>query len=430
MSEKKPSIATAVQQHLAQRFRITRVYMLTGLVFLGPAWISLIHASVAISQNEWHHPSFLAAIHLFVVGFALTVVYGAIVQIVPVVFQGRLYSIRLGYVQYMFTVLGACSFPVGFLAEKWNVVAAGGCLVLVSFVLLCWNLGQSIRTLKKRTEALGITATFLFLLITVILGIGMSLGASLGNRSAWSIHIIVGVTGWFTTLILALTPRLMSFFVSSHYKKLRHSKPEFLFLGGMLAVVAGTALKDEGMGVSVAVGLSVGGWIVYGWGYFQLLMNLYIHFRRRRRQDVEWILNWIVAGLYGGFPVLGIWAIASSRLGDRWTLAVMMVLIFGFLQWCIAAYMAKIMPFLRRAGRYPHGTAPETDRGSRKRPPAIRDMIPKTPTVTALLGYATGAIFLLTGVLIGQAAFTLAGAIVGTVAWILYVAAMVIMYQR
>lgn len=57
-------------------------------------------------------------------------------------------------------------------------------------------------------------------------------------------------------------------------------------------------------------------------------------------------------------------------------------------------------------------------------------MIPKTPTVTALLGYATGAIFLLTGVLIGQAAFTLAGAIVGTVAWILYVAAMVIMYQR
>ena len=426
MSRNQSPVSTDIQRRLAQRFRITRVYMLTGLVFLGPAWLSLIHAAEAISQNKWHHPSFLAAIHLFMVGFALTVVYGAILQIVPVVFQGRLHSIRLGYIQYVLTVFGAILFPLGFLLQKWHIVGAGGFSVLASFILLFWNLGKSARTLKKRREALGILTTFLFLLITVILGIGMALGYPFAHRSAWSAHIIIGVSGWYTTLILTLTSRLMSFFVASRYKKLRQSRSEFLLLGGMLAIAAGTVLKGEGTSVSTV--LLIGGWGLYLWSYLHLLIRLYFHFRKRRRQEVEWVLNWIITGLYGGFPILAVWAFASSRLGDSWTLGVMLLLIFGFLQWCIAAYMAKIMPFLRKTGRYPHGST--ADAGGSRRPPAIREMLPKTPTVIALSGFAVSALFLLTGVLSSQTAITLAGSIMGTAAWGLYVAAMVIMYQR
>ena len=430
MLRDKSSVAANVHRSLAQRFRITRIYMVTGLAFLGPAWFSLIRASEAITQGQWHDPSLLAAIHLFVVGYALTVVHGAILQIVPVVFQGRLHSIRLGYIQYVFMVLGSFSFPVGFLTKQWNIVAAGGISVLVAFLLLFWNLVQTARTLKKRTEALGTMVTFLFLLATAILGIGMALGYPLVGRATLPLHMVIGITGWFTTLVVVLSPRLMSFFVSSHYKKLRRSRPEFLLLIGMLAVVAGMALRADGTVTSAATGMLVTGWILYFAGYLQVLIHLYRHFRNRRRKDVEWVLKWIVIGLYGGLPVLATWAVVSSGFGSRWSFAIMLLFIFGFLQWGIAGYMAKILPFLRRAGRVSHGAAPNTDQVSGKRLPSVQDMLPQTPTVTALLGFAIAAILLTVGVLTGLGTLTVAGAIMGTVAWALYATAMVVMYRR
>lgn len=434
-------IAADVHRGLSRRFRMTRIHMVTGLAFLGPAWLSLIHAAEAITRGEWHHPSLLAAIHLFVVGYASIVVYGAILQIVPVVFQGRLYSIRLAYIQFVFMVLGSFSIPVGFLAKQWHIVTAGGTSVLIAFALLFWNLGQTARTLKKRTEALGVMATFVFLFVTVLLGLGMASGYPPIGRATLPVHIVIGVTGWFTTLILVLSPRLISFFVSSHSKKLRRSRPEFPLLAGMPLVAIGFVLRVEGTVASLATGMFVGGWILYFTGYLQLLINLYRHFRNRRSKEVEWTLKWIVGGLYGGILVLGVWAIvftgfvkkwmlASSPLLDRITLSVTLLVIFGFLQWMIGAYMAKIMPFLRRMGRYSHGSAPETDQARKIRPPGVRDILPRTPIVLALLGFAIGVVFLTAGVLIGQEALTLTGAATGTAAWVLYTAAMVVMYGR
>jgi len=437
----KPLIADDVHRDLSRRFRMTRIHMVTGLAFLGPAWLSLIHAAEAITRGEWHHPSLLAAIHLFVVGYASNVVCGAILQIVPVVFQGRLYSIRLAYIQFVFMVLGSFSIPVGFLAKQWQIVTAGGTSVLIAFVLLFWNLGQTARTLKKRTEALGVMATFVFLFVTVLLGLGMASGNPPIDRVTLPVHIVIGVTGWFTTLILVLSPRLISFFVSSHSKKLRRSRPEFLLLAGISLVAIGFVLRVEGTVASLAMVMFLGGWILYFTGYLQLLINLYRHFRNRRRKEVEWTLKWIVGGLYGGILVLGVWAIvftgfvqkwmlASSSLMDRITLSVTLLVIFGFLQWMIGAYMAKIMPFLRRMGRYSHGSAPETDQARKIRPPGVWDMLPRTPIVLALLGFAIGVVSLTAGVLIGQESLTLTGATTGTAAWVLYTAAMVVMYGR
>lgn len=420
---------------LARRFRITRVYMLTGLAFLGPAWLSLVQAAEAVAQGQWHDPFLLSAVHLFVVGYALTVVQGAMLQIVPVAFQGRLYSIRLGGVQYVLMVLGAIAFPVGFLAKQWHIVAGGGMLVLAAYALLFWNLGQTARTLKKRAEALEMMSTFLFLLATVILGIGMALGRPPAGPVTLPLHMLAGITGWFATLIIWLSPRLMSFFVSSRYPHVRRSGPGRLLFAGMLAVAAGTALQDGGAITPVAAGMLAGGWLLYLGGYLQVLIDLYRHFRDRRRQEVEWILKWILGGLYGGIGVVALWAVVSSGgwplasggLINRWTLSVVLLLIFGFLQWMIAAYMAKIMPFLRWMGRYGHGTSAGETPGRR---PALSEMMPQKPTVAAFLGFAAGAVMLALGACFGQGALTLTGAVLGAVAWALYVVATAVMYRR
>jgi hypothetical protein len=409
---------------LSSRFRITRVYMLTGLGFLGASWFFMIRSAEALSQGRWLDPSLLAAVHLFVIGYAMIVVQGAMLQIVPVAFQGRLYSIRLGYVQYALIVLGAAAFPPGFLADRWTIVASGGVLVLLSTVLLLWNVGQTFRTLKKRSEALLVITAFLFFLITALLGVAMSLHRFPAGERTLPLHMVSGITGWFTTLILLLTPRLMAFFVSSRYKGLRRIGPGIRVLAGMATVLAGEALKAEG--ITAAAGVSMAGWILYWIGYAEVLVDLYRHFRERRRKEVEWVLKWILGGVYGGWPVVAAWAFVSNGSDAAWMAAILFLSLFGFLQWNIAAYMAKIMPFLRWMGRYGH-RAVKSPSG---RLPALDEMMPRGLTGASLTGFAAGALLLAWGTALGQSALTFSGALLGTAAWALYGWAMAVMYRR
>lgn len=410
----------AKKHNLSSRFRITRVYMLTGFGFLGACWVFMIRAAESLAQGRWLDPSLLAAVHLFVIGYGMIVVHGAMLQIVPVAFQGRLYSIRLGYVQYALIVLGAVVLPLGFLVHMWRITAVGGLLVILSTGILLWNLGQTLRTLKKKSEALLIAAAFPFFFVTVWLGVSMSLGRFPAGEGTLPLHMMSGIVGWFTTLILLISPRLLAFFVSSRYKGLRQSGPGFLVLAGMAAVLAGEALKAGG-------GVAAAGWILYLIGYARLLVDLYRHFLNRRRQEVEWVLKWILGGLYGGWPVVAAWAFASlGGIRENWAAFGLLLSLFGFLQWNISAYMAKILPFLRWMGRYGHRAAKD----SSERVPALHEMMPRRMTVASLTGFAAGAALLALGTGLGQGTLTVSGSVLGAVAWVFYGLALLIMYRR
>lgn len=62
--------------------------------------------------------------------------------------------------------------------------------------------------------------------------------------------------------------------------------------------------------------------------------------------------------------------------------------------------------------------------------PGLSELMPKRPTVAALLGFAGGAVMLALGACFGRGALTLTGAVLGMVAWVFYVAAMAVMYRR
>ncbi|MEW9033204.1 MAG: hypothetical protein AB2404_10860 [Planifilum fimeticola] len=419
MSATKPN-------RLSSRFRITRVYMLTGVGFLGACWFFMILAAESLSRGRWIDSYLLAAVHLFVIGYAMVVVHGAMLQIVPVAFQGRLYSIRLGYVQYALIVLGAVALPLGFLVHMWRIAAVGGLLLILSTGFLLWNLGQTLRTLKKKGEALQLAAAFPFFFVTVLLGVSMSLGRFPAGGNTLPLHMMSGIVGWYTTLIILISPRLMSFFVSSRYKGLRKSGPGFLVLAGMAAALAGEALEAGG-GFAASGGISAAGWILYLVGYAWVLVDLYRHFRHRRRREVEWVLKWILGGLYGGWPVAAAWAIASSgSLQANWAASGLLLSLFGFLQWNIGAYMAKILPFLRWMGRYGHHAAKD----SSEQVPALHEMMPRKMTIAALTGSAAAAALLALGTGLGRGALTVSGAALGTAAWVLYGLALIIMYRR
>lgn len=437
-----PGARAGASEGLGLRFRITRVYMITGLAFLGPAWWCLIRAAPAIARGAWADPLLLAAVHLFVVGYALTTVHGALLQITPVAFQGHLYSVRLGYVQYVLMVLGAAAFPVGFLSGRWAVAATGGILVFAAYGLLLWNLGRTALTLKKRGEALRSAPVFVFLFAALLFGIGMALGVPLLGRASLLLHMVAGVTGWFTTLILVLSPRLIRVFVSSRHPGFERRGPELVLMAGALLIAAGVSLVPApGQGVSKGLwgpgSFLVGvGSVLYLIAYGSFLFHLFQHLRYRRRRDLEWVIPWIAAGLAAGWPLTAAWGAAvwkaagTGRTAGPMLLGMMLLVVFGFLGWVIAAYMAKILPFLRWMSKYGHGLTPVTRRAPGQRPVGVRDMMPKVSTILALLGFAGGAVLLAAGAWSGREEFARIGAGVGVLAWLVYAGAMWVMYRR
>lgn len=431
---------------LRARFMLTRVYMWTGMIFMVLSWIVLMIASSELGKGGILHPYVLSSVHFFVVGTVLMTIQGAIMQITPVVFQGTLYSIPLGYAQYALLLLGSIGLGGSFFVYWLPGLVISGLLVLLSILILFWNIGKSMRSLKKRADALRVMIIGLFLLWTLVLGIFFvsGWGPSPTPNFLWN-HLESGLVGTFTTLILMLTPRLMNFFISSHYKSTQgmRTTSEGLLYGGLLLLIVGPLIvKSLPLSASHAFPILDAlpiwaGWLLYWIGYGLILFRLIQHIRMRRRKEMEWIFHWIIGGLIGGWILLFFWAMSSalmtagfSRYPEGWPGALLLVVLFGYIQWTVAAYMAKIMPFLRWMSRFDPTINPAIRQKPRRNPPNMRTVMPRGLTRTALLAFFAGSLLLGAGMLRTLEAWTFLGSIIGALGALLYMLSMVIMYRR
>lgn len=431
---------------LRARFMLTRVYMWTGIIFMVLCWSVLVIASPELGKGGILHPYVLSAVHLFVVGTVLMTIQGAIMQITPVVFQGALYSIPLGYVQYAFLLIGSIGLGGSFFVYWLTGLKISGLLVLLSVLILFWNIGKSMRSLKKRDDAYRVLAIGLFLLWTLILGIFFVSGKVLAPvpDMLWN-HLESGLVGTFTTLIMMLTPRLMNFFISSHYKSTQGMRrmSEGLLYNGLLLLIIGPMIVSSFPLSAIQARPLLGvlpiwtGWLLYWIGYGLILLRLIRHVRMRRRKEMEWIFHWIIGGLIGGWILLFFWAVSRAsmiaggwRFPEGWSAALLFVFLFGYIQWTVAAYMAKIMPFLRWMSRFDPTINPAIRQKPRQKPPYMRSVMPRGLTRMAFLAFSAGSLLVGAGVFRTHGAWTFWGAVMGLLGALLFLLSIGLMYRR
>ncbi len=71
-------------------------FFLAGLTGMAAALLVLIGHVGAVLRFQYGSAALLAATHLMTLGFVSMVMMGAMYQLVPVVFNVKLYSVRLG----------------------------------------------------------------------------------------------------------------------------------------------------------------------------------------------------------------------------------------------------------------------------------------------------------------------------------------------
>ena len=212
-------------QHLT--FNDNRVYNISILHYVTAA-IVFFFISVLIPFNSLHfighyfHPKVLAITHLTTIGWISIIIIGSLYQLVPVITNSKLYSVKLGYISYCLIMLGLFVLTYSF----WNfnvglLIQIASVLVFLGVCFLFFNLYLSINSAKEKSIELDfIGVSLLWFWLTVFLGTLLAFNfryAFLNKDHLYflKIHAHVGLLGWFLNLVFGVASKLVPMFLLS-----------------------------------------------------------------------------------------------------------------------------------------------------------------------------------------------------------------------
>lgn len=307
-------------------------------------------------------PATLAGVHLITIGWLSLLMLGALYQFVPVITNTTLYSQRLPLYSLLAIAPGLVAMLAGFvalggtpfLATVWLPI--GGSLVLTGFVLGAINLAATLwRARPLPLPADFVAFSLVFLLLTGLIGLGFALAFARPRPPAFlldligrglSLHVAVGLGGWFTLTVMGVSYRLLSMFMLAPDEPRRSTYAALvLTVGGLTLLVAGGL---AGLWGGVALGwIEALGATLAGLGVICYLADIIEFYRARKRRQLE--LNSVTAAaaltLIALALVLAALAMAWGVLG-RFAGAIGYLFVFGGLSGLGLSQLYKIVPFL------------------------------------------------------------------------------------
>lgn len=395
----------------APSFALIRAHFGLGVAGLVVFSIGLV-ARAADLTGYFFQPHLLGLVHLCVLGFLLPIAFGALHQLVPVVFEVPVRSERLAWAAFALYVASV----VPFVTEMWRlrtgpVLALAATLAAASVWLYLANLSLTLLTSRVRSlTGAYVVASFAYLALAV----------AVGAMLAWNLyrpylpydhlfvlraHAHAAAFGFFGLLVMGVGYRLMEMFLLSHGADER---------SGWVALVA----------VNVAVvALFVGFWFVeVRWlvrvgiaaaaiGIAAFLVQVRAIWRRRMRKmafrETAWRHTLTSFGYLAVALLVGV-ALAvlpsDSTSWNRLVLAYGLLALPGFLGAVVVGQLYKILPFLVWLHRF-------SKLVGLKKVPAASEMLGERPKRVQFALMHAGMLGLVAGVLVDSAALRLFGAV-------------------
>jgi len=385
-------------------------FFLTAPAFGVLAAGALLVGGPAVLSSRWT-PQLLGVTHLLTLGFLTVTMFGALLQLLPVLAGVTIVRIRLiSAVVYGLLVPGSLALALG-LWSGWNaclelavVMLAAACLLFAVVVLraLIGAVGRGQPSVVAMTGAvLGFSATA---------GLGLVLaaghaGARFGIlRDLTDLHARLGLVAWVGVLVIGVAYQVVPMFqLTPAYP---HRLSTWLVPLLLVAVSASAVgLLSVPADLVTATGLAV-------FAAFTLVLQSR---RRRRRADVT-LAYWRLA-MICLLAADGIWA-AATLLPGGWAarvapLAVGVLYIVGFGTSVISGMLYKIVPFL--VWLHLQRRLPRRHRAGRNLP-TMAEIIPVTRTGLQFRAHCAGVLALVGAAFHPQWATYAAGGLLMT-AW-------------
>ena len=282
-------------------------------------------------------------IHLFLLGFVMMIIFGAMAQLIPVVLEVGHEVVDVYYVILPLLGVGATMMVAGF----WLLPALlpyGGLLVLVAMLIFAF---ENIATLKK-TKIRTLTVRTVawsngYLLLGILTGFAIALGLSgdLGINVSLMLkaHVYAVLGGYVVLTIIGLSLILIPMFSLAHGFDEKAINMAFkLVITGVGIVFIGALIGEEWFMMI--------GYAINAIGLFFYMWQIYIIAKLTVRKELDvWAKSMIFAFVSLVLSiVLGLlyFLIDSERILH----ASVWFLLLGFVSSFITGHLYKIVPFL------------------------------------------------------------------------------------
>ena len=404
------------------RAALPLIFMLSGVMALAGALLWIMVRPEILST--YHYNQYvIAATHLVVLGFVSSVIMGAMYQLAPVALETQLFSRRLAWTHlavHMVSVAGMV-----WMFARWDMKQVGhfGSAFALGAGLFIYNIARTVwRGKRGALPAIGMGMALFWFAATLTAGLMIAagkcsydsdavsasgwMGATLrflrGSAAAMArfdaigamhAHAHLGVMGFFVTLLMGVSYKLVPMFVLSDVQSRRRAIASMVLLSVGVAscfftILLGSPLKPFA-GLVVCAGL-----LFYGWEMRAIL-------RARKRRALDLSMRIFLAGLWCLVPlsVLGM-VLAWPRLpltaftGQLENLYGVLALL-GLLGLAIQGMLYKVVPFLVWYVAYsPHV-------GSAK-VPVFADMYSRRLQAVSFAAYSAGLVIACVAIVAGH----------------------------
>ena len=331
---------TPVSQDFAPPLKLIAPFFDFGVLFYLLSMLALLFFEPVFSYQQMDIAGW---IHLFLLGFVMMIIFGAMAQLIPVVLEVGHVVVDVYYVILPLLALGAVVMVAGF----WLMPALlpyGGLLVLIAMIIFA---SENIATLKK-TELKTLTVDTVswsngYLLLGILTGFALALGLSgdLGINVSLMLkaHVYAVLGGYVILTIMGLSLTLIPMFSLAHGFDESAVKRAFkLVILSVAVVFIGAVFSFEWL-MMIGYALSFAGIFFYIW-------QIYIIAKLTVRKELDvWAKSIIFAFVT---LVLAILFSIVYFITDQETAlhASVWFLLLGFVSFFIIGHLYKIVPFL------------------------------------------------------------------------------------
>ena len=354
----------SISTDFAPPFKLIVPYFMIGTIIY--LFSTILTLGFNINEMSYLDSSVLAWVHLFLLGFAMMIIFGAMAQLIPVVLEVGHWAVELFYIIWPLLVIGVVLMVFGFYLSP-ALLPYGGTIVLVAMSIFSLNV---FITLKKVTSFSLVVKTVMisnvFLLIGLIFGIAMALTfagtLNINVMALLSAHVYLIVGGYIGVTIMGLSLVLLPMFGLSHNFSQKPITYAVYLLSTSVVIITISALFNLELIKYVAYVLSIASFFIY---FYQIYV---IYQTRARKENDIWVNSMFFA--YGSLIaslVFGFFYLMSSH--EPLLLASGWLFFTGFIGFIITGHLYKIVPFLVWFERF-------SPLVGKKKVPMLADMIP------------------------------------------------------
>lgn len=295
----------------------------------------------------------LAITHMAVLGWATMIIFGALYQLIPVVFETALFSEKLAKVTFWSAAFSVIFLSYSFWVSSFSMLLpyASVCM-FISLLLFVINVLLSYKKSEiKNWSSKFVIAAIIWLLLTEFLGTLIALNFKFNFFTEAHIHYLkihatIGLIGWFSMLIIGVGSTLIPMFLISHQLNFNKLKASFYLINtGLLGIAINWFLINN----SILTGVC---WTFVAVGMLFFVSFIYESFKKRMRKKLDIGMQYSMLAIASVILPIIISSVLIFGFNVEFELLSRIIvfygfsILFGFITTLILGQTYKTLPFI------------------------------------------------------------------------------------